>query len=85
MAEELIWYYTNARLGGKTALLAGPFMEVDRAEHYIDVCGPLFVAMEPRAVDATFGVMSAKKFAGYGLFNKELRAAGDLAVPVPEN
>lgn len=84
MTEQITWYYTNARLNGKTALLAGPFMEADRAEHYIDVCGPLFVAMEPRATAATFGVMSVKAFAGYGLFNKELRAAGDLSVPVPD-
>lgn len=85
MAEEMTWYYTNARLGGKTALLAGPFMEQAQAERYIDVCGPMFVDDEPRSLGATFGVMSCKGFAGYGIYNVILRAAGDLNVPVPDN
>lgn len=83
--SEITWYYTNARLNGKTALLAGPFMSIEKAEHYIDVCGPLFVEQEPAAKGATFGVMSCKKFAGYGIYNQHIRAAGDLDCPVPEN
>lgn len=85
MAEELTWYYTNARLNGKTALLAGPFLTQAHAERYIDVCGPMFVNDEPASVAATFGAMSAKAFAGYGIYNVILRAAGDLNCPVPEN
>lgn len=85
MTEQLTWYYTNARLNRKTALLAGPFMEQAQAERYIDVCGAMFIDDEPRAVAATFGVMSCKTFTGYGIYNPVLRAAGDLNVPVLDN
>lgn len=77
-------YYTNARMLGKTALLAGPFLDIARAEHYIDIVGPLFVEMEPGAVAATFGVVEVNAFAGYGVFNDVLRAAGDINVPVKQ-
>ncbi len=84
MSKEIVSYYTNARLGGKTALLAGPFLTSQEAEACIDICGPLFVQEEPKAVAATFGVMSCKGFAGYGIYNKALRANG-INAPVPEN
>lgn len=81
MAEKT-FYYTNARLDGKTCLLAGPFDEIGYAEACIDVLGPIFIKEDPRAVAATFGVMTCKKFAGYGRYNRELRANG-IPAPVP--
>lgn len=81
---ELLAYYTNARLNGKTALLAGPFLTSQQAEACIDICGPLFIKEEPNAKAATFGVMSCKAFAGYGIYNKALRANG-INAPVPDN
>lgn len=50
-------YYANARLLGKTALLAGPFLSAPEAEKTLDIVGPIFVQMEPRAANASFGVM----------------------------
>ncbi|CAB4131783.1 hypothetical protein UFOVP131_54 [uncultured Caudovirales phage] len=84
MTAPVKFYYTNARLGGKTALLAGPFMDIGLAEHCIDLTQPLFEAEEPRSQAATFGVMSVTAFAGYGIYNRALRANG-IDAPVPEN
>ncbi len=78
-------FYTNARLNSKTALLAGPFQIQEHAARYIDVCGPMFVDDEPASLGATFGVMSCNAFAGYGIYNKILRALGDLNCPVADN
>ena len=50
-------YYANARLGGKTALLAGPFITANEAEATLDIVGPAFINEEPLAVSASFGVM----------------------------
>lgn len=50
-------YYANARLGGKTALLAGPFITPNEAEATLDIVGPAFIADEPLAESASFGVM----------------------------
>lgn len=80
---KIEWFYTNARLNGKTALLAGPFIDIGRAEHYIDVVSPMFIAQEPAAQAATFGVMRVQGFAGYGIYNEAIRAAGDLECPDP--
>lgn len=82
--SKLTFYYTNARLGGKTALLAGPFMTSQEAEACIDICGPLFTKEEPQAKAATFGVMSCTEFAGYGIYNKAFKANG-INAPVPDN
>jgi len=69
-------YYTNARLGGKTALLAGPFLTSPEAEHCIDLCGPLAIAFDPMLEKATFGVMECSKYAGQGHFNETLKQNG---------
>lgn len=82
MGKKKLFYYTNARLNGKTALLAGPFSTAQEAEVCIDLVGPIFTAEEPRALAATFGVMSVNKHAGLGLYNVALRANG-INVEVP--
>lgn len=69
-------YYTNARLGGRTALLAGPFLSSPEAEHCIDLCGPLAIAFDPVLENATFGVMECSAYAGPGHFNNTLIANG---------
>lgn len=85
MNEPIKFYYVNARLEGKTALLAGPVMTVGEAENLIDICYEVFHLEEPMAPFASYGVMSVNAFAGYGIYNKALRANGFLNVPVPEN
>lgn len=84
MAKNIRVYYTNARLNGKVALLAGPFMANQEAEFCIDICGPLFLNEELAAEAATFGVMSCSGHAGFGIYNKALRANG-INCPVPDN
>lgn len=83
MAKQIDFYYTNARFNRKTALLAGPFLTVAEAEHFIDILQPVFEAEVPEAAMATFGVMSCKAFAGYGIYNLALKANG-VDVPIPE-
>lgn len=82
--QAIKFYYTNARMNGKTCLLAGPFFDIDRAEHYIDIVSPMFIAREPTAANASFGVLEVNRFAGYGMFNPELRAAGDTECQLPD-
>lgn len=77
-------FYTNARLNGKTCLLAGPFMSSAEAENMLDVVGPMFTRDEPKAEFASFGVMSVTGHAGFGIYNKVLKANG-INVPVPDN
>lgn len=84
MADELTVYYTNARMNGKTCLLAGPFIDIGYAEACIDIVGPIFIQEDPTAVHATFGVMSCKGHAGFGRYNVQLRANG-IPAPVPDN
>jgi hypothetical protein len=50
-------YYWNARLGGKTAVLAGPFMTASEAEETANIVSPVFILDEPAAEQASFGVM----------------------------
>lgn len=84
MTAKMKVYYTNARLNGKTALLAGPFPTSQEAEFCIDICGPLFIADEPAAVAASFGVMSCTGHAGFGIYNAVLKANG-INVALPSN
>lgn len=79
------YYYTNARYEGKTALLAGPFDTAVEAEACIDPCYEFFHEDDPFAQFASYGVVSVNQWSGYGNYNKLLRAAGMLNVPVPEN
>ena len=78
------FFYTNARFGGKTALLAGPFFDIETAEFCIDLCQPLFEAEDPTgfAKMASYGVMRVNAHAGLGVYNKALRANG-IQVEVP--
>ena len=78
------YYYVNARLNGKTALLAGPFVnDVKSAEDLIDACLELFEQSgDALAPYASYGVVGLNASQGLGLFNKKLRAAGHLNVPV---
>jgi len=69
-------YYTNARLGGKVALLAGPFLTADEAGRCIDLCGPLAIAFDPVLENASFGVMECNAYAGQGHFNETLAMNG---------
>ncbi len=84
MAEQKLMFYTNARMGRKTALLAGPFYDAEEAGKCIDLLGPAFIEADPAAEGATFGVMSCKTHAGLGVYNIPLRANG-INVEVPEN
>jgi sulfite exporter TauE/SafE len=76
MAQTPKLYYTNARYGGKTALLAGPFLTAEEAGHCIDLCGPLAVAFDPMLEKASFGVMECSGYAGQGHFNETLAMNG---------
>ncbi len=76
MAEQKLMFYTNARMGRKTALLAGPFYDAEEAGKCIDLLGPAFIEADPAAEGATFGVMSCKAYAGKGIFNDALPALG---------
>lgn len=76
MSETPKLYYTNARYGGKTLLLAGPFLDVGQAEHCIDICGPMAIEFDPMLEQATFGVMEVNGYAGAGMFNDILRING---------
>lgn len=81
-------YFANARLMGKTALLAGPFLTAPEAEKTLDIVGPAFVQMEPRAKGATFGVMECNAPGpGAGELNHLLpnEMIASLAVPVWRN
>jgi hypothetical protein len=69
-------YYTNARLNGKVALLAGPFLEISQAEACIDLIGGLAIEFDPVLEGATFGVMEVKAYAGAGFYNDLLRRNG---------
>ena len=80
---QITFYYTNARLNGKTALLAGPFFTVEEAEFCIELCQPLFEAEAPLGEFASLGVMSVNAHAGLGHYNKALRANG-VQVEVPD-
>lgn len=78
-------YYANARLLGKTALLAGPFGNAPDAEKCLDIVGPAFLQMEPRATQATFGVMECNAPGPKAgdlnhLLPTELR--GNLVIPI---
>ena len=66
-------YYWNCRLGGKTALLAGPFISAELAQKCADYVGPVVVQENPEAKKATFGVMKCKAPGpGLGDYNKYL-------------
>lgn len=71
-------YYTNARMAGKTILLAGPFESADEAGKFIDVCGPWLLEIEPTSVAATFGVVELNRYpkSGPGIFNNNLAKQG---------
>lgn len=77
-------YYANARLNGKTSLLAGPFLTSAEAEHCLDIVGPMATEADPKFMAATFGVMECSKHAGFGSYNMILKAGG-INVEVPTN
>jgi hypothetical protein len=76
MNAPIKFYYTNARMNKKTALLAGPFPDVETASKLIDLLGPAFIEADPDAKGATFGVMEVNAYAGKGIFNDALPAMG---------
>ena len=83
---DVTFYYTNAMFAGQTALLAGPFFDVESAEFCIDLVQPLFEAEDKTgaAQMASYGVMSCKKHAGLGVYNIPLRQNG-IMVDVPQS
>ena len=70
--KEAKFYYANARLGGKTVLLAGPFANINEAEAAIEVTGAALIVEDPKAEAATFGVMSVNNAAGLGRYNRHV-------------
>lgn len=81
-------FYWNARLNGKTALLAGPFLTAKEAEETSNVVSPPFINECPEGLRATFGVVRMRApGAGEGRYNNLLPAhmARNLAVPVKYN
>lgn len=66
-------YYWNARLGGKTILLAGPFLTVAEAEATADYVSPPLIEAEPLAKNASFGVVEMNAPGdGPGFYNDRL-------------
>lgn len=78
------FYYVNARHEGKTILLCGPFFnDIGTPEKYIDACVELLHETgDPIAPYASYGIVGLNANIGLGIFNKQLRAAGHLDVPV---
>jgi hypothetical protein len=71
MVEKV--YYWNARLNGKTAVLAGPFLTVEEAEQTADIVSPAFLREQPGAYRASFGVMQCNApGCGEGRYNNRL-------------
>lgn len=82
MRKQKKFYYTNARMAGKTCYLAGPFKDAEQAGRAIDVVGPFFVQLDPIHEAATYGVVEVNRHDGLGMYNVALRAAGvDVEVP----
>lgn len=50
-------YYSNARRGGKTMLLCGPFLTAQEAEQTLEIVGPVCVEENPETRLASFGVV----------------------------
>ena len=78
-------YYWNARLGGKTAVLSGPFLTAAEAEATANYVSPPFLIDCPEAKSATFGVMQVKAPGmGEGNYNRFLpyNLLGNLAVAI---
>lgn len=76
-------YYWNARLGGKTAVLSGPFLTAAEAEATADIVSPVWLLQEPSAEKATFGVMEVNAPGmGEGFLNDYLppNLLGNLAI-----
>ena len=81
MVEKV--YYWNARLNGKTAVLAGPFLTAPEAEATADIVSPRFIEDAPEARNATFGVMEVNAPGmGEGRYNNILphHLLGNLAI-----
>ena len=76
------FYYTNARMNGKTALLAGPFPDAETAGKCIDLLGPAFIEADPAAENASFGVMECNAPCGPGIFNNALPAFGIIPLTI---
>jgi hypothetical protein len=63
-------YYWNCRGGGKTALLAGPFVSASIAEACGNYVGPACIEEHPETRRATFGVVEVKAPGdGPGVYN----------------
>jgi hypothetical protein len=81
-------YYANARLGGKTMLLAGPFLTAKEAEETLNLIGPRVVKENPECRKATFGVVEMRAPGdGPGHYNDMLpeRLMGNLGLGVRLN
>lgn len=81
--EPDLFFYTNARLAGRTALLAGPFIDEAAALHVMDAIAPAAIKDHPEAEFATFGVLSVKSHIGYGVYNYVLRGSGIPILEMP--
>jgi hypothetical protein len=76
--EQPKLYYSNARLGGQTCVLAGPYLTVAEAEATLDIVGPAFLNERPEARMATFGVMQVNvPGCGEGRYNKLVEEKGN--------
>ena len=76
-------YYWNCRLNGKTALLAGPFLEASDAEACGDYVGEACIKENSEARKASFGVVELKAPGdGPGRYNHLLpmKLQGELLV-----
>jgi hypothetical protein len=72
---ELFWY-SNCRLGGKTATLLGPFVDEETALRLLDAVAPQVIQDRPECEHATFGAMSVTQHIGYGDYNYILQGSG---------
>lgn len=76
-------YYWNARLGGKTAVLSGPFLTPREAELTADYVSPVWLLQQDEAKHATFGVLEVNAPGmGEGFLNEYLppHLLGNLAI-----
>ncbi len=81
-------YYSNARLGGKTMLLCGPFLTAKEAEETLDVIGHMVIKENPETNKANFGVVQMNAPGdGPGPYNERLaqRMLGNLGLGVSIN
>ncbi len=78
----LLFWYSECRLAGKTAMLLGPFVDEATALRLLDAVAPQVIQDRPECEHATFGAMSVTQHNGYGLYNYILRGSG---IPILED